>query len=228
MIEILPSILSADFANLGEAACEAETAGVKAIQIDVMDGRFVPNITFGSAVVSALRSKVKLFLDIHLMIVEPERHLEKFKKAGSDRIIVHQEPCLHLHRTLQSIREMGMESGVALNPATPLNTIIEVMDLADVIQVMTVNPGFGGQPFIHSQRSKIRHLKQMLNEQGLKATIAVDGGINPETAPLVVSDGATLLVAGSSIYNSKGTVAQNIDALRKSIEIFEKKEKEKQ
>lgn len=223
MVQIIPSILSADFAKLGEAALEAEVAGAKAIQIDVMDGRFVPKITFGDGVVAALRPLVKIVLDVHLMIVEPERHLEEFRKAGTDRIIVHQEACLHLHRTLQSIREMKIETGVAINPSTSLNSIEEVLDLADVVQVMTVNPGFGGQPFIHSQREKIRRLHQMLNERGLKTAIAVDGGIDPKTVPLVVSDGATILVAGSSVYNTKGSVAENIAALRKSLESFEKK-----
>jgi ribulose-phosphate 3-epimerase len=218
MIQIIPSILSADFSKLGEAAREAEAAGVKAIQIDVMDGRFVPNITFGSGVVTSLRSAVNLILDVHLMIVEPERHLEDFKKAGADRIIVHQEACRHLHRVLQSIREMGIESGVSLNPATPLDTIEEVLDLADVVQVMTVNPGFGGQPFIHSQLDKIHRLKEMLNKRKLKIAIAVDGGIDKDTAPLVVKKGATLLVAGSSIYNSHGTVAQNIAVILESID----------
>lgn len=222
MIQIIPSILSADFSKLGEAAREAEAAGVKAIQIDVMDGRFVPNITFGAGVVAALRSVVKLILDVHLMIVEPEHHLEDFKKAGADRIIVHQEACRHLHRILQSIREMGIESGVSLNPATPLGTIEEVLDLADVVQVMTVNPGFGGQPFIHSQLDKIHRLKEMLEKRNLKTAIAVDGGIDKNTAPLVVKEGATLLVAGSSVYNSRGTVAQNIAAIMENIRAMEK------
>ncbi len=224
MIQIIPSILSADFSKLGEAAREAEAAGVRAIQIDVMDGLFVPNITFGSGVVAALRSYVNVILDVHLMIVEPERHLEDYKEAGADRIIVHQEACRHLHRILQSIREMGIESGVSLNPATPLETIEEVLDLADVVQVMTVNPGFGGQPFIHSQLDKIHRLKEKLDKRKLKTAIAVDGGIDKDTAPLVVKEGATLLVAGSSVYNSKGTVAQNIAAILESIQSVKKEQ----
>jgi ribulose-phosphate 3-epimerase len=217
MIIIEPSILSADFARLGEAAKEAEAAGVGAIQIDVMDGRFVPNINFGPAVVSALRPLVKITLDVHLMIVEPERYLTMFMKAGADRIIVHQEACINIHRALESIRELGIEAGVTINPGTPLSAIEEVFDLADLVQIMTVNPGFGGQKFIHSQLDKIRRLRQMLDERNCRALIAVDGGIDTETAPLVVNAGATVLVAGSSIYNSSGTVAQNVSALLKSI-----------
>ncbi|MCI0454443.1 MAG: ribulose-phosphate 3-epimerase [Candidatus Dadabacteria bacterium] len=217
MVIIEPSILSADFAHLGEAAKEAEAAGVKAIQIDVMDGRFVPNINFGPGVVASLRPLVKITLDVHLMIVEPERSLTMFTEAGADRIIVHQEACINVHRALESIRELGIEAGVTINPGTPLSTIEEVLDLADLVQIMTVNPGFGGQKFIHSQIDKIRRLRQMLDERNSRALIAVDGGIDTETAPLVVNAGATVLVAGSSIYNSSGTVAQNVNALFKSI-----------
>jgi ribulose-phosphate 3-epimerase len=217
MVTIEPSILSADFARLGEAAKEAEAAGVKAIQIDVMDGRFVPNINFGPGVVTTLRPLVNITLDVHLMIVEPERYLTMFTEAGADRIIVHQEACINVHRALESIRELGTEAGVTINPGTPLSAIEEVFDLADLIQIMTVNPGFGGQKFIHSQLDKIRRLRQMLDKRGSHIPIAVDGGIDTETAPLVVNAGATVLVAGSSIYNSSGTVAQNVSALLKSI-----------
>jgi ribulose-phosphate 3-epimerase len=217
MIVIEPSILSADPARLGEQAKEAEAAGAEAIQIDVMDGRFVPNITFGPDVVKALRPWLKLTLDVHLMIVEPEKFLAAFAEAGVDRLIVHPETCPHLHRTLSSIRELGVEAGVAINPSTPLSAIEEVFELADMIQIMTVNPGFGGQKFIHSQLEKIRRLRQMLDEHGLQAPIAVDGGIDSTTAPLVVDAGATVLVAGSSIYNRKASVAHNFAALRASI-----------
>jgi ribulose-phosphate 3-epimerase len=217
MIVIEASILSADFARLGEQAREAEDAGVEAIQVDVMDGRFVPNITFGAGVVRALRPLVKVTLDVHLMIVEPERHLEAFAKAGADRLIVHQEACPHLHRVLQSIKELKMEAGVALNPTTPPDILEEVLDLTDLVQVMTVNPGWGGQAFIHSQLEKIRDLKRILNEGGRSARIAVDGGVDTTTAPLVVDAGATVLVAGSSIYNDKASVADNVAALRSSV-----------
>ncbi|MGB9300882.1 MAG: ribulose-phosphate 3-epimerase [Anaerolineae bacterium] len=217
MIAIEPSILSADFTRLGEQAREAEAAGIDGLQVDIMDGRFVPNITFGPLVVRALRSVVSVPLDVHLMTVEPEKYLEDFAAAGADRLIVHPEACQHLHRVLQSIHELHVEAGIALNPATPLRTLEEVLDLTDAIQVMTVNPGFGGQPFIHSQVDKIRRLRGMLEERGLDIPIAVDGGIDATTAPLVVEAGATVLVAGSSIFNSKASVAENIASLRASV-----------
>jgi ribulose-phosphate 3-epimerase len=217
MIAIEASILSAEFTRLGKQAREAELAGVEGIQIDVMDGRFVPNITFGPGVVRALRSVVNVTLDVHLMIVEPERYLEEFAEAGADRIVVHQETCPHLHRVLETIREMGREAGVAINPSTPLSVLEEIIDMADVIQVMTVNPGFGGQTFISSQLEKIRRLRTMVMEKGYNIPIAVDGGIDTTSAPLVVSAGATVLVAGSSIYNNKASVAHNVAALRASL-----------
>ena len=217
MVVIEPSILSADFTKLGDAVMEAEKAGVSAIQIDVMDGRFVPNINFGPGVVSALRPITKMMLDVHLMIVEPQKYIEDFVKAGADRIIVHQEACLHIHRVLQSIREMGIKSGVTLNPATPPDMIEDVLELSDFVQVMGVNPGFGGQKFIHSQLNKIRALKSMLDDRGLDVPIGLDGGIDTATAPLVVEAGATVLVAGSSVYNSIGSVKENIEALLKSV-----------
>lgn len=217
MIAIEPSILSADYTRLEAQAREAETAGVEGIQVDVMDGQFVPNITFGPGIVRALRNVVNVTLDVHLMIVEPERYLKEFADAGADRLFVHQEACIHLYRVLQTIRELGIEAGVAINPGTPLGVLEEVLELAEIIQVMTVNPGFGGQEFIQSQLSKISHLRQILDERGYRTPIAVDGGIDTITAPLVVKAGATVLVAGSSIYNEKGTVAQNVAALRASI-----------
>lgn len=219
MIAIEPSILSADYTRLGEQAREAEMAGVEGIQVDVMDGQFVPNITFGPGIVRALRKAVHVTLDVHLMIVEPERYLKEFAEAGADRILVHQEACTHLHLVLQSIRELRIEAGVAINPATPLSDLEEVLDIANIIQVMTVNPGFGGQEFITAQLDKIRRLRQILHERGHAIPIAVDGGIDATTAPQVVSAGATVLVAGSSIYNEEASVAQNVAALRESIKI---------
>lgn len=216
MVVIEASILSADYARFGEQAREAEAAGVDAIQVDVMDGSFVPDITFGSGVVRALRPLVRVPLDVHLMIVKPERHLAVFADAGADRLIVHQEACAHLHRALQSIRGFGVEAGVTINPDTPIRVLEEVLPVVDLIQVMTVNPGWGGQPFLHSQLDRIRRLRRMLDDRGLDIPIAVDGGISPTTAPLVVAAGATVLVAGSSIYNDRATVAQNVAALRAS------------
>ena len=219
MIAIEASVLSADFVRLGAQAREAEMAGVDGIQVDVMDGRFVPNITFGQGMVRALRKVVKVTLDVHLMIVEPERYIEEFADAGADRVFVHQEACTHLHRVLQRIRELGVEAGVAVNPSTSPGVLGEVLDMMDIIQVMTVNPGFGGQEFISSQLDKIRRLRGMLDERGYSIPIAVDGGIDTTTAPLVVNAGATVLVAGSSIYNDRASVGQNVAALRASIKL---------
>jgi ribulose-phosphate 3-epimerase len=217
MVIIEPSILSADFARLGEQAQEAEAAGAEIIQIDVMDGNFVPNLTFGAGVVKALRPLVKLKLDVHLMIVEPERYLQQFVEAGADRLIVHVEACTHPHGTLQTIRRFGVEVGVTLNPGTPIAALEEIIELVDLVQVMTVNPGFGGQAFIHGQLSKINRLKNMLAKRGLDVPIAVDGGIDVTTAPQVVAAGATVLIAGSSIFNQQASISQNLAALQKSI-----------
>lgn len=216
-IFIVPSILAADYTRLGEQAKEAQEGGADALQIDIMDGCFVPNITFGPGIVKAIRSAVSIFLDVHLMIAEPERYLEDFVRAGADRLIVHQETCPHLHRTLAAIRELGVEAGVSINPATPLVAIEEVLTSCDLVQVMTVNPGFGGQQFIHSQLDKIGRLSRLLKESELVVPIAVDGGIDTNTAPLVVEAGARVLIAGSSVYNNNATVAENIAALRGSI-----------
>lgn len=217
MIDIEASVLSADFVRLGEQAIEAEKAGIDGLQIDIMDGQFVPNITFGPGIVNALRKVVKVTLDIHLMIVGPERFIHDFIDAGADRIFVHQESCIHLHRTLQDIQSRKIEAGVTINPGTPLSALEEVLDHTDIIQIMTVNPGFGGQEFIYGQLNKISRLREMLEKGGYKIPIAVDGGIDTKTAPLAVNAGATVLVAGSSIYNSKGSVAENLAKLRESI-----------
>jgi ribulose-phosphate 3-epimerase len=217
MVAIEASILSADFARLGEQAREAEAAGVDGIQVDVMDGCFVPDITFGPGVVRALRPLVSVTLDVDLMIVEPERHLAAFADAGADRLIVHWEACTHPHRVLRCVRDLGVEVGLAISPGTSLSALEELVDLVDLIQVMTVNPGWGGQPFLHSQLDKIRRLRRMLDERGLDILIAVDGGINPTTAPLAVNAGTTVLVAGSSIYNDKASVAENVAVLRASV-----------
>lgn len=213
MVIIEPSILAADYTRLGEQAREVEAAGAPAIQIDVMDGHFVPNLTFGPGVVQALRGATRLFLDVHLMITNPDAFLEVFARAGADRLIVHQETCPHLYRTLQSIRELGIQAGVALNPGTPIHTLDEVLDLVDVIQIMTVNPGFGGQDFLPSQLDKIRRLRQRLSQASKSIAIAVDGGIDQVTASQVVQAGASVLIAGSSVFNAGGSVAENLRRL---------------
>jgi len=217
MVLIEASILAADFARLGDQAQEAEAAGVDGIQIDVMDGRFVPNITFGPGIVRALRPLVSVTLDVDLMIVEPERHLAPFADAGADRLTVHREALTHPHRVLQSIRELGVQAGIALGPGTSLSAVEELLSIVDLVQVMTVDPGWGGQAFLHSQLDKIRRLRKLLDERGLGIPIAVDGGINLTTAPLVVSGGATVLVSGSSIYNDTAPVTRNLAALRGSV-----------
>ncbi len=217
-IKIEPSILSGNFAYLGKAVEEAQVAGAKGIQIDIMDGQFVPNISFGWDTVAAIRPLTNMFLDVHLMIIQPERYLEAFAKAGADRLIVHQESCTHLHRVLSSIKELGIEAGVTINPGTSIDAVIPVLDLVDLVQIMTVNPGFGGQSFIHSQLARIASLKRIIQDRSLDVAIAVDGGIHLETAPLVVKAGATVLVAGSSVYNSQASVKDNLASLYAAIE----------
>ncbi|MBO0887987.1 ribulose-phosphate 3-epimerase [Candidatus Bathyarchaeota archaeon] len=217
-VAIEPSILSADFARLGEQAREAEDAGVEGIQIDVMDGHFVPNLTFGPGIVRALRKRVKIFLDSHLMIDNPERFLGDFADAGSNRVIVHHEACRDSRAVLQSIRKLGVESGIAVNPSTPISSVGDVLDIADSVQVMTVNPGFAGQKFMKDQMEKLKWLRREIDQRHLQTSIIVDGGIDKNTAPIAVTSGATVLVAGSSIYNQSATVSQNIAALRGSID----------
>jgi len=217
LISIEPSILSADFARLGQQAKEAEDAGVEGIQIDVMDGHFVPNLTFGPGVVKALRRSVSLFLDAHLMIDNPHSFLEEFARSGANRIIVHEEVCKDLPAVLQSIRKLKVEAGVAINPETPITTLEGVLDVVDCVQVMTVHPGFAGQRFIEDQLGKIARLRKEIDQRHLKASIVVDGGIDSKTAPLAVKSGATVLVAGSSVFNQSAPVAQNVLTLRNSV-----------
>jgi ribulose-phosphate 3-epimerase len=212
-IIVEPSILSADYARLGEQAREAEAAGAEAVQIDVMDGHFVPNLTFGPGIVRALRPLVGLKLDVHLMIDNPDSFLQIFAKAGADRLIVHQEVCPDLPRTLRSIRDLGVEAGVAVSPDTAVEVLEKILGLVDLIQVMTVKPGFGGQEFIAAQLEKIDRLRNMLLKRGLSVPIAVDGGVDERTAPQVVAAGATVLVAGTAVFNQRGTVKENITAL---------------
>lgn len=218
MIVIEPSILSADLACLGEQVLQVQEAGGSIVQIDVMDGQFVPNLTFGPNVVRALRPLVRLKLDVHLMILEPERFIEEFARAGADRILVHQETCPQLTQTLQRIRALGLQAGVSLSPETPAEALAEALEEADLVQVMTVQPGFGGQAFLSAMLPKIVRLKAMLKARGLDTPIAVDGGIDTRTAPLAVAAGASVLVAGSSVFNNKASVEENMNALRECVD----------
>jgi ribulose-phosphate 3-epimerase len=217
-IEIVPSILSADLTRLGEHVQEAQAAGADRVQVDVMDGHFVPNITFGPLVVEAVRRSTRLPLEAHLMIVEPERYLAEFASAGADLIIVHQEAAPHLHRVVQQIHQLGIKAGVAINPSTPATTLEDILRDVDMVLVMTVNPGFGGQKFIESTLPKIARVRRMIVEREMVCDIEVDGGIGVATAPLVVRAGANLLVAGASVFNDKESVAQAIRRLRESLE----------
>ncbi|MEN6521391.1 MAG: ribulose-phosphate 3-epimerase [Armatimonadota bacterium] len=218
MVLIEASILSADPMRLGEQIKEAESSGVDGFQIDVMDGHFVPNITFGPDVVKAMRTVSHKMLDVHLMVTDPDRYLDAFAEAGADRMIVHVEARSNAHRVLRAIRKLGIEAGVSLNPGTPVCELEEILDIAQVIQVMTVHPGFGGQDFIYSQLDKIRRIKKMLEDRKLTIPIAVDGGIDTATTPDAVKSGAEILVSGSSIYRGNASIKENIAALRASIQ----------
>ncbi|MDD1501183.1 MULTISPECIES: ribulose-phosphate 3-epimerase [Lysinibacillus] len=203
MIQIAPSILAANFAKLGEEVKEVEKAGAQLIHIDVMDGHFVPNISFGSIVLDAIRPLTDLPLDVHLMIENPDQYIEQFAKAGADYITVHVEACRHLHRTIQLIRSYGVKPGVVLNPHTPIESIQHILEDIDMVLFMTVNPGFGGQKFIHSVVPKIEALAAIIKERNLDIAIEIDGGINAETIIPCAKAGATIFVAGSAIYSKE-------------------------
>ncbi len=215
-IKIAPSILSADFARLGEQVEEVTGAGADYIHVDVMDGHFVPNITIGPAVVAAIRSHTGLPLDVHLMIEEPQRYIEQFVTAGANIITFHIETCSQILRVVQTIKEAGVKAGVSINPGTPAETLNDILPYLDLVLVMTVNPGFGGQKFIESVLDKIARLRAALDEKGLAAELEVDGGINAETAPRVVKAGGRVLVAGAAVFNSRQTVAEAVKKLRDS------------
>ncbi len=217
-IKIAPSILSSDFSRLGDQVAEATSAGADYIHADVMDGHFVPNITIGAPVVAALHRRTTTPMDVHLMIESPERYVADFAKAGADIITVHVEACPHIHRTIQIIKESGVKAGVALNPGTPLSSIEHVLVDVDLVLIMTVNPGFGGQSFIEHMLSKIAALRKQLDESGLPLELEVDGGITADTAPRVTTAGARVLVAGSAIFTTKHSVAAGIAAIRDSIQ----------
>lgn len=213
-VKIAPSILASDFARLGEEVEAAEQGGADWIHVDVMDGHFVPNITVGPPVVRAVRACTSLPLDVHLMIEHPDRYLEAFVEAGASVVTVHQEACVHLHRTLQRIRELGGKAGVAVNPATPLESVAEVLPLVDLLLVMSVNPGFGGQTYIEASTQRLQRARALLDAGAPTAELEVDGGLEASNAAMVVGAGASVLVAGSSVYRYPDGVAAAIGALR--------------
>jgi len=216
-IKIAPSILSADFSRLGEQIAEVSEAGADYIHIDVMDGHFVPNITIGSPVVASLRSKTDLPLDVHLMIEEPEKHLSQFVEAGSNIITVHVEVSQHLHRLIETIKSSGVKAGVSLNPATPINSIDEVLPILDLVLIMTVDPGFGGQAFIKGMENKITKMRKKLDDAAAVAELEVDGGINTNIAIKIAQAGAEVLVAGSAIFNSQQNPGEALRKMRMAL-----------
>ena len=218
MIKLAPSILSADFARLLEDVKKVEKAGCEYLHIDIMDGHFVPNITLGHAIVKSLRKDVNMVFDTHLMIENPDNYIKDFVDAGSDLIVVHAEACRHLHRTIQNIKSYNVKVGVALNPATSIESIKHIIEDVDMVLIMTVNPGFGGQSFIESMLEKIKELKQLIDDKNLNVDIQVDGGIKPDNIHKVVEAGANIIVAGSAIFNSEN-IEETVSLMRKNASL---------
>ena len=216
-MKIAPSILSADFSRLADEIQAVEAGGADWIHVDVMDGHFVPNITIGPVITEGARRATELPLDVHLMIEEPDQYLAAFVDAGADVLTVHQEACRHLHRTLERIRELGVKAGVAINPATPLEAVREVLPNIDLLLIMSVNPGFGGQSYIPSSSDKLRRAREMLADIGSSAQLEVDGGVIATNAAEIVESGASVLVAGSAVYGHEGGPAAGVRAIRESV-----------
>ncbi len=217
-VQIVPSVLPADFARLGDEVAALEKAGVDRIQWDVMDGRFVPNLTFGPDVIAACRPHASVMFEAHLMVLEPDELMSKYVDAGCELVIVHAEACTHLHRSLAAIRDAGAKAGVALNPATPLDAVRHVLDLTDLLLVMTVNPGFGGQAYIATMEPKIREAARLIEESGFSIDLEVDGGISPDTIAGAAAAGARVLVAGSALYKHQGGLTDAVTTLRRLAE----------